>query len=1007
MIEVTMPDATTTETTATREAVRNDSTFLRNRWYKHLQSRGQRPSDPETQALVQRMLDSGEVPQDGETRTKETPEFNNLDEFTDYMRQFASSKEALPDEVKGRADPETAVGAFILRSTQENWRNEDWSEFGWNTEAIRSIGDRLQRLFRFNNNQIRMSLQTLVSTGKTPTALLSELEQLSNISAMSEEAKQELKYFSDVFQQREYASQEAAEKAALLQKLGIRSEWIMKFILKDEFFDANERRFHDTMPNNIEDLAWQMSHQAAEFNLDGETPILEMRIVKKQNGEIDTENSRYYVNQGNMVLWVRKEMSEYFSLSPDSAHNFFEKVHLKKRFAPLSITDMFLNEGKYFTSENKALVYKELQRQLELEVWIPTVLRQFDIEYRTAYNIEDKLTEKINQLFYNSDITKHAYGKNMWYHMLTQPLSFESAKKEKGMVSDSKLGMIVNEMIMAYANFSDFNQLQDILGENSSFFTKRGMLDAVQALIKHQSQRLGTDEMSSFLGLKESELFLKAFDKQTGKVTAATKKDFVKFINFFTTQTPGAKKVPIIREALKNAMIEKYGTWNSKKGKYELQTKDGKTDSYSMVMADMAAISWWRFSGMGAINDTAFAGYDALSKVMNAEFYRAKMINRGNASGNPYTVSQFKRMVVDFMRGTQTLAPTQVTDERGKPLFERDKEGKLKAVMRNKTPYEVMMELRVLSARHAEFLKTLEVKLREAPTHEREAIEQQIAEINRMYQNAADQMTFNAEMMRDYAANHLDRGFKMYKLISSAEEADVLEKATRYDALRGVTFDRAKFQSEIQEKLFKQIRYLWNTYDELNFDMDVRVPALAKGTTSNPEELEFRTMKLGEALFGHQVLDRKMFWKVENGRYVMKDGKHVIDYTKVQKNKTQLWKNWALMKIAGDIHTHRALHSTDPGFNFTYYLNVIKAMEALPGDIMGDEFKMRNLTINNKLFSKADIAWLREISGATAFNIYTLAVLESLFFPKTKEGTGIGDAIGNFFKAISPNGQYY
>ena len=289
-------------------------------------------------------------------------------------------------------------------------------------------------------------------------------------------------------------------------------------------------------------------------------------------------------------------------------------------------------------------------------------------------------------------------------------------------------------------------------------------------------------------------------------------------------------------------------------------------------------------------------------------------------------------------------------------------------------------------------------------------IQADIDQLNKLYQDCADQMTFRAEIMRDYASNHLERGFKLYKLVMDAKKPNVFEKATAFDTFRGVTFDRSAFQSEVQEGFLKPLRYLLQTYNELNYNMIVRGQVRKPGTATSKPEIEYRDMTLGEKLFGYELLNRKEFWKIKDGKVQRENGRNVIDYAKVnsEKGKIFLWKQWALMKIAADLYAHRAKNSTDPSFNLTYYENAIEAIGSIPGEIWGDEMKMQGLKIGESFFNKKDIAWLREISGTTRFSLYSRSIAESLLWPKDdKDGTGLGDAFGNFFKAISPGAQLY
>ncbi len=108
-------------------------------------------------------------------------------------------------------------------------------------------------------------------------------------------------------------------------------------------------------------------------------------------------------------------------------------------------------------------------------------------------------------------------------------------------------------------------------------------------------------------------------------------------------------------------------------------------------------------------------------------------------------------------------------------------------------------------------------------------------------------------------------------------------------------------------------------------------------------------MYLGEAMIGHEVLDIPEFrrrvkdvgpreWQElkkrgyrKRGKYIIRpDGKHDIDYDRVQENKPMVWKQWLLMKIAADLWSHIDRHSTDSRFTLAHYDDIVDAIKSLP-----------------------------------------------------------------------------
>jgi len=172
----------------------------------------------------------------------------------------------------------------------------------------------------------------------------------------------------------------------------------------------------------------------------------------------------------------------------------------------------------------------------------------------------------------------------------------------------------------------------------------------------------------------------------------------------------------------------------------------------------------------------------------------------------------------------------------------------------------------------------------------------------------------------------------------------------------------------------------------------------------------YHEVKLGEAMFGHEMLNRAEFWKRDkHGKPInLKDnrgrkmkGKYEIDYQKVQDDKQLVWKQWFMMKIATDLYDHRAFHANEPRFNFTYYQQVIESLERIPGDILQDEHSMKDTVVNKHFFSKSDMKWLRNTARVENFDLYWKAFFKDVFLnDKPEEGIGLLLALSLAMKAI-------
>jgi hypothetical protein len=698
--------------------------------------------------------------------------------------------------------------------------------------------------------------------------------------------------------------------------------------------------------------------------------------------------------------------------SPDSPFIFMEIVRLSnKAYRDLSIENMFEAEDTMFKSKDEKTVYGNLVNQWKKEAWFVTDWRRKDIDYKQVMNSEGELAKKIGEMFYSSNLTKYAFGKNMFYYLMTMPMNFRGATKER-IVNDSTMGSILNELYLVYYNLADFESLQRILGKESSFFTREGMIQAMASVVQQKASRTGETDMKTIFGNDILENFEKAFDKDTGKIKSTS--SFISFINILATQTPSGNWERMVRKALRTAMVERYGqkvgTTADGKAKYALLTEEGEDDPYSLEVADLIAYAMVRPTGAGARNDVGASGFDAASKWMNTEAYRRKMatVERGGAFGIPFTVPQFKRMLVDFMNGITTETYIQYGVKR-----EIDKKtGKVKEtpLRRKRTPMEVMTELQALRRDQIALIRQHQANLENLPegSPDRVREEQKLLEMERtldeVYLNTAGQLEFKEKAMSHYAGNHLNRANLMFDLVMTAKEFN-LDKFVSYDALGGIRFDRVQFQEAVQDKFLKHIRYLWSTYEQINFNMVVRA-TVQEPDPDRPGRTKavWRDMPLGEALFGYEMLNRKKFWKKNpDGTWKYRDdGRHEINYDIVQEDKRALWGQFAATKIAGDLYAHMSMHSTDTKWKYHMYQNVIAALEAIPGGIDGNEFDFKGLRITKPFFDKSDIKWLRHMAGVENFDIYWRWILKSIFAPGDEKGTGITEAISLFFKGIVP-----
>jgi hypothetical protein len=994
-----------------------------------------REPDPNARSVMQAMMKRNFVPQ-GEKVGGESLEetANRVEQMT--QEEMQQEYEKLKGEVKGKEreafTEEKDIDKYIKRMKEElqgksvapgrvverragDWEEKeskaesienikaDWSEYkeGWDNEGIKQIARQLNQVgMDLDFNQIRTLLEMLLATGRRPEELLPRINRESFDQTIESEI---MKDYAKIYR---FSRAEDVQKLAYLETLGLdKDDYLRRFVFYNDFRQENEREY-DEYPANIEELAWQIIHSPEgthdKYGINGETPLLEMRFDKESN------KGKYYVNQANMTLWIRDRMMYAYNLDPDAPLNFFESVKITKRW-PISLGSIFGSPGNYFKSEDENTVYDELYNEWIKEAWAIQTLRSWDAKYRQVMGDPKARLEFLQQIFVENTLTKRAWNKNLFNLVNTLSLEFKGPEKGELIESDSILGAAANEIYLAYDALSDFDRLREILGEGSSFFTKDGWMEIFKEKVaKEKVATTGEEQVRAFLGSDLSKAFNGAFD-ENGRIATADQRDkFVKFVNhIWQVKIRNPNLELATREALKMAVAEKYGSPVDKDGnevrqgspefkEYAFVTSSGKKDKHSLDMAEVIAFSMVRVMGAAARNDTTAAGYDFFTKMHYFETYRTKQIKNGVGGGSPYSVKLFKTIAVDPFRGMVTLAErdTGRVDKKGNPIFE------------HKTPIEVMDEMQKLRTGYNIGLKRLERELSQMPEADKAAIDAKRAEIREFksemaqaYQDKTGELEFRQTALQNYWDDHLMRAQEVYNMILGADEFD-FEEFVAYDTFGGVRFDREKFQEKVQSGFLHHVRYFLNTYPDLNYNSVVRAldqSATARLREENPDAAPiFRDMPLGEAMFGHEVLNRPAFWKRdENGRPInMVDargrkvkGLYEIDYDKLntKEGKLLLVKQWFMTKIAADLHSHRDIHSTDPRYDINYYTSILSALEAIPSVIGSDEHSITDQVVLERFLSKKDMKWLKKSIKIENFNLFVRAIAKDFLLPEEEK----------------------
>jgi hypothetical protein len=875
---------------------------------------------------------------------------------TDRAVSFMSQEISVPKSAP-------APGEVLQAEKHGKWEEENWTRFGWNDAEKRAVGNALKHLGKglaLDDKQVHIALQMLLATGKTPREILAVINGDGGTSLLDQLVEQQSSddkndhQVSILKKLESYHGKENALRIAYFSSLGINDSYICKFIYPKEFSEHNKQEFNGNFcPENAEDLGWQLSFDGqAECGLDSKFPTLEMRIITDKNGKVT--GGKYYINEANIVRAIRKKMMFRIGEEPRDAHNYFERVSLVKSPIDFTLGHLINLEHMCLTSEDGKTFYRDLAYHIRIEAGITTFLRGLEQNYENSMINGDEAVKKLVELFMADPLTRRFFDKSAMNVLLIMPLDFE------GLQSDCKLGAAWNEIQLAYYNLTDFDELQRIL--DPSFFKKDTFMQAIFNILHVKKEQSHDPEVVQFLSPEGNECFEKAFDAR-GNVK--DKASFIQFINFYGRRSTDDNRMKVIREALKLSLLEKY----------DLVAYNNIVDTQSLDFIEILALCYSRISGAGARNDTTFTS-DALAQAQRSGEFRDLMRDKLNPCGNPLTIEAIHSLMVPYAEAQSTNAAMKVFDAQGRQVG-----------VRKMSALEVHKELHRIRSQQAVMLKKIRQQTTEelagvTDPQERKRIlarlKEAIIRIDEEYQKYAQKIEFDERGMSYYALEHVQRGYEVNKSMMGADEFpfDKFTERTMF----GVNINRAEFQKGLLEG-FKQLRFLLSRYNQLNFNQSVRAEVVIdkKGTK------EYQDIPLALAMFGYDVLNRPKFWQLDaRGKPVIdkKTGKHLIDCNKINtiEGKEELWKSVALYKLAMDFKSHRSIHTTDPDYDLNYYLNAI--------EILGT------------MFDKEDIAWFRQLSGATRHRLWGRAILTSIFTPHHHKGSGIGDLIAEFFRQI-------
>ena len=924
---------------------------------------------------------------------------------------------------------------------------ENWERYGWSEDDKQEVRSRLREILGIQEDAaLENALSMLLASNKQPHEVLSnltkenygEFRKLFKTQVMGEAVKEG----EEVLLGR---NEPKAKAYFMKQRLGIGEDeanqhlgkYVEKFIFTEDFHGELQHEYDGGLPEDINDLAWQITFEnPTEYGVHGRYPVLQLELKQDYDGNII--GARYAVNQGNMIRWMRSQLWYYYDKDEDDLVNYMQAIKLSKNLRNVDLNEIVDNPKRYFTDEEgDSDSYQGLYVQLLSEVIGMIHLRSHDLEYDAVRGQGDKLAEKLIQMYYKSKLTKKSLGTSYFNKMVTTPLDYNSEQ------SDDTVGGAFTTMYLAHYHLGDFDQLKETLGKDSVFFTKASILDAIQKVYTQKfnaTDKLTKHSMVEFLGADLANHFDKAFD-ENGNV--ADKSAFTSFVNIYSQGLATSHIMhDVLKEAMFNALRQRYDFHSKDQNINALDGKTGElvedTDSMNIIWLMVHSMKF--FTGISAKNDTGNAGHDYARKWFGTEGYRRKMatLKRGNGTGNPYTIAMFKSVMVDFARAIRVSdAYENVYDQFGKQVFKKNSKGEWVPEKRRKTLLEVFTEVHKEKMKQKQTRGPLEAafeSVRQNYENARKAYMQSKDEYTKLQmiswgdrlqeqikrlkkydvesaggsRKAANQLVFYENTMRDYAINHVDKSRKIYDMLMGAKEIN-FDKFTSYDAFRGITFNREEFQKQLTQGLLHPLRYLFDSYGDLNMNMMVRAQKFV-GRDGDKDKFEWEWMPLGEMLFGYQVLNVPEFrmcktdkeGKEIKGKYIRdkETGRYVIDYNKVQANKTKAWKQWALMKISGDLWTHIDRHSTDPAYTLSHFKQIIDAIDSIPADIIASDDSLQGMKIGKTFFSKAEMRWLKKVSGATDWRLYRNQVMLDLFGSHKDKESYLSDSFKLFFRGI-------
>ena len=405
----------------------------------------------------------------------------------------------------------------------------------------------------------------------------------------------------------------------------------------------------------------------------------------------------------------------------------------------------------------------------------------------------------------------------------------------------------------------------------------------------------------------------------------------------------------------------------------------------------MWAYSMSRWTGAGANNDTSDIGFDAFTKTMRTQGYRIRQSSETRAGqfGNEYNLGVMKGLTVDLFNAIRV-----------EPI-PGEKEHRM-------TPFEIMTRQSQIDTEVRRILHGRKLEGEDVSSEERE----HVAGLQKEKDDLWKMMRFRQFTQASYSSNHLNRAFTVFHSLMGAEELR-LEEVVKWDPIRGLVYDRGKFETMVKENFLKPMRYAFSTYPGIDFGKETRVQT---GRTKEGIPI-YKSVTRAEKMFGPEVLfdikqksyhtykkymspeEQKTYIK---GGHLTEEGKHIafsrfVSDENSDGGRPMIWKNAARARITKELLAHREFGNGYTYFNHMMADKFVQALESIKAvEILGEDDEETHMQYGKTFFTHEDIAWIKNHSKLKRIDIIRELGKDVGY----GIGKGVLEGVGEFFNHV-------